>query len=394
MRIIVVGGAGAMGRVIVRDLARSPGVDGVTVADLDAEGASRVAALAGTGSPAEVAGVAADITGTSFPGTRRGHDVCVASTVYRLNPLIAEACLAAGCGYVDLGGLFHVALRTLELHDRFRDAGLVGVTCMGGAPGITNMLAVVAARELDVVDEVHVRLGSADPSIEGLPLPIPYSLETVLDEFSARAMAWRDGGFVEVPPLGEPEEIEFPAPIGRREVVTTLHSEVATIPRAFPSAREVTFKIAFEPGLVERFRLLSQIGLASEEPIDVGGVNVRPRDVLVALGARLPQSEGTEDVECLRVIAHGSKGGAPATVVAESVIGPNAELGTGGGGTDTGVPPSIVAQMIAAGETTGGPGMWIPEHAVDPDLFFERLGRRGVTYSIRRVVGAEEREGR
>ena len=382
MRIVVVGGAGAIGRVVVRDLARSPEVERITVADLDAEAASLVAAVARSRSPADIVGMATDITGTSFPDALRDHDVCVASTAYRLNPLIAEACLATGCGYVDLGGLFHVALRTLELHDRFREAALVGVTCMGGAPGITNMLAVVAARELDAVDEVHVRLGSADPSIEGLPLPIPYSLETVLDEFSATAMAWRDGGFVEVPPLGEPESVDFPPPIGRREVVTTLHSEVATLPRAFPSAREVTFKIAFEPGLVERFRLIADIGLASTEPVDVGGAAVRPRDVLLALGRRLPQAEGSEDVECLRVVARGSKRGAAATVVAESLIGPNAELGTGGGGTDTAVPPSVVAQMIARGETLGGPGMWIPEHAVDPDLFFGRLAERGVTYSV------------
>ena len=78
--------------------------------------------------------------------------------------------------------------------------------------------------------------------------------------------------------------MDFPAPIGRREVVTTLHSEVATLPRAFPTARQVTFKIAFEPGLVERFRMLSEIGLASEDPVDAGGPSVRPRDVLIALG--------------------------------------------------------------------------------------------------------------
>ena len=90
--IVVVGGAGAMGRVIVRDLARSPGVERITVADLDAEGASRVAALAGTGSQARVAGAAADITGTTFPETLRDHDVCVASTAYRLNPLIPISC--------------------------------------------------------------------------------------------------------------------------------------------------------------------------------------------------------------------------------------------------------------------------------------------------------------
>jgi lysine 6-dehydrogenase len=382
--MVVVGGAGAMGRIVVRDLARSPGVERVTVADLDAGRAGAVAADAARGGDAEVTGVGADITATSFPDALRGHDVCVASTAYRLNPLIAEACLVARCSYVDLGGLFHVAQRTLELHERFRDAGLTGVTCMGGAPGITNLLAVVAARELDAVDAIHIRVGSADPSIEDVPLPIPYSLETVLDEFSAPAMAWRDGGFVEVAPLGDAEVEEFPDPIGRRETVTTLHSEVATLARAFPDAREVTFKIAFEPGLVERFRLLADIGLASEDPVEVEGMSVRPRDVLIALGRRLPQAAGTEDTECLRAIAVGSVRGEPATVVAESVVRPDPSLGAGGGGVDTGVPPSIVARMIAAGETQGGPGMWIPEQGVDADLFFQRLAERGVTYSLGR----------
>lgn len=389
MRAIVVGGAGSMGRVVARDLASSEGVDEVTVADVDAGRADAVARdLARLpASRATVRGVAADVTSPEFAGVLRGHDVCVASVAYRLNLSIVEVCLVAGCGYVDLGGLFHVALRTLEHADRFADAGLTGVTCMGGAPGITNLLAVVAARELDRVDEVHVRLGAADPSIAGVPLPIPYSLETVLDEFSATAMAVHDGTLVEVEPLGEPEDADFPDPIGRRTVVTTLHSEVATLPRAFPGAREVTFKIAFEPGLVEKFSLLSAIGLASAEELDVRGARVAPRDVLIELGRRLPQAAGTEDTECLRVIVRGERDGAPRTAVAESVVRPHRDLGLGGGALDTGVPPSIVAQMVANGETLGGPGMWIPEQAVDPDLFFARLAERGVTYEVRTVDG-------
>src|SRR5439155_4423321 len=158
-RIVVVGGAGAMGRVVVRDLARSPEVERSTVGDIDAEAASLVAAVARSRSPADIVGMATDITGTSFPDALRDHDVCVASTAYRLNPLIAEACLATGCGYVDLGGLFHVALRTLELPDRFREASLVGVSCMGGARGITNMLAGVAARGLAAAGGGLGRLG-------------------------------------------------------------------------------------------------------------------------------------------------------------------------------------------------------------------------------------------
>lgn len=371
-----------MGPVIVRDLAASDGVERVTVADVDAERAARVAAE--TPGSAEVVGIGADVTSPEFADLLRGHDVCVASVAYRLNPLITAACLEARCGYVDLGGLFHVARKTLDLHHAFRDAGITGVTCTGGAPGITNMLAVVGARELDEVHAVHVRLGAVDPSIEGVPLPIPYSIETLLDEFSIPAMAYRDGDWHEVEPLGEPEEVDFGGVVGRRTAVTTLHSEVATLPRAFPSVREVTFKIAFEPGFAERFRLLAAIGLASTEPVSVRGAEVRPRDVLVELARRLPQAEGVEDTECLRVVLEGTREGERRTVVAECEVGPDREAGLGGGARNTGIPPSIVAQMIGNGEIAKGPGMFAPEESVDADLFFARLADRGISYAVRR----------
>ena len=252
---------------------------------------------------------------------------------------------------------------------------------MGGSPGVTNMLAVVGARELDTVRAIHVRLGSMDPSLSGIPLPIPYSLEAILDEFTVMAMAYRDGRFVEVPPLEEAEEVPFPPPLGTRTAFTTLHSEVATLPVSFPTVRDVTFKIAFEPRLIERFRVLSDIGLASTEPVQVGGQYVRPRDLLKALGGLLPQAAGTEDTECLRVVVEGEVGGSFRRVTAESVVRPDRSWGVGAGGLDTGVPPSIVAQMIAGGEVKG-PGMFPPEKIIDPDLFFERLAERGIRYSV------------
>jgi len=368
-----------MGRVAVRDLARSEGVEHVTVADLDEARAIRVAAE--TVGPAEVRGVGVDVRHPTFAELLRDHDVCIASVAYRLNPEIAEACLRARCAYVDLGGLFHVALRVLELDEAFKKADLTGVTCVGGSPGITNLLAVAGARELDRVRRIHVRLGSMDPSVQGLPLPIPYSLDTLLDEFTVPAMAYRDGGFQEVEPLGEGEVVDYPPPLGARLSVTTLHSEVATFPRAFPSVEEVTFKIALEPALIERFKLLSAVGLASNEPIDVGGQKVRPRAVLAALGQALPQAAGTDDVECLRVVLEGEKDGRPARVVAESLIEPDRLAGMGGGALDTGTPPSIVAQMLGAGEIADR-GMFAPEDVVDPDAFFGRLAERGIGYTV------------
>ena len=60
MRVVVVGGAGAMGRWTVRDLTESEGVDAVVVADLDGsrarEAAGWAAARSGSNGTARVAG--------------------------------------------------------------------------------------------------------------------------------------------------------------------------------------------------------------------------------------------------------------------------------------------------------------------------------------------------
>src|SRR5689334_25103496 len=77
VQAIVVGGAGAMGHIVVRDLARSPGVELVTVADLDKERAVQIAAATATESVgAEIRSAAANVTDPSFPDLLSGHDVC------------------------------------------------------------------------------------------------------------------------------------------------------------------------------------------------------------------------------------------------------------------------------------------------------------------------------
>ncbi|HEV3400077.1 MAG TPA: saccharopine dehydrogenase NADP-binding domain-containing protein, partial [Actinomycetes bacterium] len=167
MRVLVVGGAGAMGRWTVRDLTESEGVDEVVVADLDGararEAAGWSAARSGSNGTAQVSALALD---AGDPDALRrafdGADVVCNCAVFSLNLLVMEACADTGTHYVDLGGLFHTTRRQLTLHDRFVAAGVTAVVGMGGSPGITNVLAALAARDLAVVTDVEVRLGVAD----------------------------------------------------------------------------------------------------------------------------------------------------------------------------------------------------------------------------------------
>jgi saccharopine dehydrogenase-like NADP-dependent oxidoreductase len=54
------------------------------------------------------------------------------------------------------------------------------------------------------------------------------------------------------------------------------------------------------------------------------------------------------------------------------------EFGAGGGDVDTGIPPAIVAKMMARGEIAG-PRVFVPEQIVPFDRFFGEFARWGVT---------------
>jgi lysine 6-dehydrogenase len=403
MRAVVVGGAGAMGRWTVRDLTESEGVDEVVVADLDGararEAAGWAAARSGSNGTAQVSGLALD---AGDPEALRrafdGADVVCNCAVYALNLPVMEACADAGTHYVDLGGLFHTTRRQLALHDRFVAAGVTAVVGMGGSPGITNVLAALAARDLDVVSEVEVRLGVADFAPSGAPVPVPYAIQTILDEFAVPAMTFRDGRLLEVPAMSEQEELDFPPPVGRVRVGHTLHSEVATLPLHFADRgiRSVSFKVGFPADFMDKLTLLTALGLADTSPVELPSGTVVPRELLVhaiTTTATMPGPEAApDDAEAIWVRVRGRRAGpsgdpalaprdAPVERLAELLVRPHPAWQASSGQLDTGVPPSIVAQLLAA-KVIDRPGVLAPEDAVPPEPFLAELATRNMEVTL------------
>lgn len=348
-RIVVVGAAGAMGRIIAADLRRFGRGADLVLADR----------AAGRGI------VATDVLDRRrLAGTLRGADVVIASIPYRLNLAAMEGALAAGAHYVDLGGLFHMTRRQLRLHARFRRAGRMALLGMGSAPGIVNLLAVHAARGLRRVRAVHCMVGSTGDGGFG------YSPDTLLDEFSLPSAVFRDGRVRTVPPLDPAERRleRFPRPVGRIALDTTLHSEIATLPRFFRrrGVREVTFRQGFDAVFADRVSFLVRLGLADGSK----------RAALLEGLARLPKPPPAPRHEILRARV---VGGSRARVV-DCVAGPEAGFGVGPD-IDTGAPASIAALWIASGRLPVRPGVFAPEEVIPPAPFFRELERRGMRVS-------------
>jgi len=367
-RIVILGGAGAMGRITARDLARTGGrrVE-VVIADRERP-KTRI--------PGVVA-VAVDVTSRASLGRAlAGAWATIASLPYRFNLLAMEGALRAGAHYVDLGGLFHMSRRQLARGHDFERRGLMAILGIGSAPGILNVLAARAARDLDRVTEVHCLVGARDRTryAEAPPLGFGYSVDTLLDEFALPSAVFRDGRFAMVPALdpGERIVVRFPPPVGALPVDTTLHSEVATLPLYFKARgiREVTFRQGFDPTFLERLGFLVRLGLA-----DPGA-----RDVFLRLIERLPKPVvrgRPERYEVLRIVVHGRRRGRPVTVTADCHAGPRAGGGVGPD-IDTGAPPSIAVQLMISGEIPLRPGVWAPEQVIPPEPFVRELERRGM----------------
>src|SRR5688500_13681006 len=115
MKAIVLGAAGAMASVVIRDLLEFAGDIQLTAAD----------ARPIQHSDARVRSALLDVR--DEPGTARlmeGHDVAINCVTYYLNVPVMRSALAARVPYVDLGGLYHGSIKQFELHDAFTRAGL------------------------------------------------------------------------------------------------------------------------------------------------------------------------------------------------------------------------------------------------------------------------------
>ena len=365
MKAAVLGAAGAMAAVAIKDLLESVQDIEITAADL------RPISYPNSCVRSAVVDVN-DIESTAK--ILEGHDVVLNCVNYYFNVAVMKSALLARVPYIDLGGLYHGTMKQYELHEPFRKAGVTALLGMGSTPGITNVMAGALAQQMDAVDELHVRVACQDESASG-PLPIPYSLDTILDEFAMQPMVFRNGKAEAVAPMSGSEILDFPAPVGKVEALYTLHSEVAMFPRSFPGLREASFKVAFPESFTAKMKFLVELGMASSEPVID---KVSPRKMLLALaGNQNVAQDIPRDCDILQVTAKGKKNGKNISLIAQSIILPHPEWKIGAGALDTGVPLSIGAQMLA-GKLITEPGVLCPEIAVPRESFFDELKRRRI----------------
>lgn len=361
MRVAVLGAGGTIAPAIVRDLADSEEVSALRLLDLDLRRAETVAIEHG-GDKARAR--QADAT-SDLAEQLAGMEVLVNSAHYPVNLAAMEACLEAGCHYMDLGGLYHVTAKQLELGPRFEQLGLLALLGAGSAPGKTNLMAARAVRELGgSVDSISVAAAGRDlDPPDGMTFP--YAVRTLIAEITQAPVALMDGRPQELESMTAGPRMDFGDPIGEADTIFTLHSEVLTFGDSF-GATHVTFALSLSP---EVLKLLGELAEASEERVADAARSASPPSPNT-ISAHVVEATSGERV--LRVA---------------SVTPPHEAWGLGGGILSTGSVAAGAVRLLARGRITAA-GALPPELCVDPDEMFDELQTRGVRFEIGEIETA------
>lgn len=364
LKVAVLGAGGTIAPAIVRDLAESEEVSGMLLLDLNEARAAEVAERHGGGKAkakrANARGTSSDHDSVTRAIAR--CDVLVNSASYRINLDAMRACLETDTHYLDLGGLYWMTSRQRALGEDFERAGLLGVLGIGSSPGKTNLMAARAVREIEAaggdVDSIHVAAGSRDMEPPGGFSP-PYALQTLIDELTLKPVVMRSGRLCEIDPLAAGGTVDFGEPLGSVETIHTLHSELATFGESF-GARNVSFRLALEPGTLERLRKLAK---------------ATPERIAREQAAAVPQSPKTVSVHLIEAAGGGRE------VRVRCLTKPSKKWRLGGSIVSTATPAAAAVRLLARGEISAR-GALPPERCLDPDVMFAELERRGLTFEV------------
>ncbi len=411
LKVLLVG-VGTVGEAIARLGAGTDWLQTMVLADYDIERARLIQARLGGG--------AIDAPATArFPvafvdagkpelvtqlAREHGVDVVVNAADPRFVPTIFDGAFSAGVDYLDMAVSLSEPHPTspyttpgiklgdyqFPKHEAWREAGRLAILGLGMDPGLTDLFAAYAQKHLfDEIDEVHVRDGG-DLYIEGDAFAPVFSIWTTIEECLNPPIIWdaARGGHYTTEPFSAPEAFVFPEGIGPVECVNVEHEEVVLVPRGIPGVRKATFKYALGADFINVLKVLHAVGLDSTKPVTVKGVQVAPRDLVMAVtpdpakvGARM---KGRAIVGTWVI---GRRAGAAREVyLYQKTVGEEswANFGLQAVAWQTGFNPVLGLELLARGEW-GGAGVFVPEQ-MDPDPYIAAMERWGIHWAM------EERE--
>lgn len=372
MKILVLGGCGAMGSETSRDLAKTgKEFSEIAIADIDLERARKLAGELGQHVTAHKVDMNDEAALTRLMG---GYDVVANCTTYHFGLTATRCAIAAKKSYLDLGGLYNTP-KQLALDREAKEAGVTILLGCGATPGVTNLMARYGASRMDSPREVHIAFASFRHMA-----PSPGLLDTILDEFGPDTVRtyYEDGAFVEVPPFAGQKRVDFMEPLGPQDTYFVPHSETRTMPKFIEGVKRVDVRGTWPQEIMNRLKFFLAQGLLSSSPVKVAGTEIGSKQFLRAhiLSQPQPTDPGLWAFYLNVEVAGTHRGRLTRRTFRTSHPGMD-QWGLGATAKMTGIPASIGAQLLARGKGRVK-GVVAPEACFEPEEFFRELESRGI----------------
>jgi saccharopine dehydrogenase-like NADP-dependent oxidoreductase len=267
-----------------------------------------------------------------------------------------------------------------ELEELAEKQGVIAISDIGVAPGMSNILTAHAFSKLDKTEKVRIFVGGL-PKVRQLPFEYRavFSPIDVIEEYTRPARFIREGKLVEMPALSEPEFLNFTG-FGTLEAFNSdgLRTLIRTI--NCPDMIEKTLRY---PGHIGKIRLLQECGFFSTEMVNVKGQLIRPIDLTTQLLFPMWDLKDEEDLTVMMVMVEGMKNGRKMRYTWELSDQYDQASGIHSMARTTGYTATAAVRLITSGLYTKkgiSPPEYIGFKPACVDFMLKDLAKRGVIY--------------
>jgi hypothetical protein len=348
-----------MGVWACRIAVQSDQVTELTVADLDAGRAAHVATELGP----RARGVGLDVTDAAALRSALGETDVVLNTVgpfFRFGVSILRAAVDAGSSYIDICDDWEPMAQMLELDAAAKAVGVTALVGMGASPGITNLLAVLAARELDTVSEIitgwNIEAAQPEHGQNGHPSA---AVVHGVQQATGTIEVTRAGRPVKERPL-RPIKIDYPG-IGTKRAWTFGHPEAITLPREFPGATSLNAAFGGRSLMAALKAIAAAVDRGYLTPAHAARIIDRAERLMPSDFARTLRPGRLPPLFALATGTHDSRPASAGCALAQI---PGTTMGE-----VTGIPMAAALGLLPGAE----PGVHTPESLLDPAAYFAEL---------------------
>ncbi|MGD8544430.1 MAG: saccharopine dehydrogenase NADP-binding domain-containing protein, partial [Candidatus Bathyarchaeota archaeon] len=150
MRILLLGGAGAMGSETTKDMVKTSDFSEIVLGDINVE---KVKTFISKLNDKRLSVAKVDANNVDeLAKTMKGFDIIASALPFKYDLNVTKACIKAGINGIDLSS----EPDQFALDEKAKNVGITYIAGCGATPGTTNMMAKYGISKLDRAEEVQI----------------------------------------------------------------------------------------------------------------------------------------------------------------------------------------------------------------------------------------------